>query len=116
MRFLSAILLAAIAAVSAQQVGTQHAYGKNIGSRLLIPHEQRLQARSSGAASTGGLYFVQDDNQMDEDGEHGQCARDLKFVGGKANVEGWVPSSNDANAGVGPYGACCAEMDVWDTF
>ncbi|KAJ0164703.1 putative 1,4-beta-D-glucan cellobiohydrolase B [Colletotrichum tanaceti] len=96
MRFLSAILLAAIAAVSAQQVGTQHAYGKNIGSRLLIPHEQRLQ--------------------MDEDGEHGQCARDLKFVGGKANVEGWVPSSNDANAGVGPYGACCAEMDVWDTF
>lgn len=44
-----------------------------------------------------------------------QCARDLKFVGGKANIEGWVPSSNDANAGVGPYGACCAEMDVWGT-
>lgn len=75
----------------------------------------------------GALYFV----QMDEDGgmakystnkagaKYGtgycdaQCARDLKFVGGKANIEGWVPSSNDANAGVGPYGGCCAEMDVW---
>lgn len=42
-----------------------------------------------------------------------QCARDLKFVGGKANSEGWEPSSNDANAGVGPMGGCCAEIDVW---
>jgi len=44
-----------------------------------------------------------------------QCARDLKFVGGKANVAGWVPSTNDANAGVGPYGGCCAEIDVWES-
>ena len=42
-----------------------------------------------------------------------QCARDLKFVGGKANVEGWRPSSNDPNAGVGPMGGCCAEIDIW---
>ncbi|KAK1775016.1 concanavalin A-like lectin/glucanase domain-containing protein [Copromyces sp. CBS 386.78] len=44
-----------------------------------------------------------------------QCARDLKFVGGKANVEGWAPSTNDANAGVGPFGGCCAEIDVWES-
>lgn len=35
-----------------------------------------------------------------------QCARDLKYINGKANAEGWEPSSNDANAGVGKYGAC----------
>lgn len=35
-----------------------------------------------------------------------QCARDLKFIDGKANAEGWQPSSNDANAGVGQFGAC----------
>jgi cellulose 1,4-beta-cellobiosidase len=34
-------------------------------------------------------------------------------VGGKANIEGWKSSTNDANAGVGPYGGCCAEIDVW---
>jgi len=76
----------------------------------------------------GALYFV----QMDEDGglskfstnkagaKYGtgycdsQCARDLKFIAGKANVEGWKPSSNDPNAGVGNMGSCCAEMDVWE--
>lgn len=75
------------------------------------------------------LYFV----AMDEDGgmskysnnkagaKYGvgycdaQCARDLKFVGGKANVEGWAASTNDANSGVGPYGGCCAEIDVWES-
>lgn len=30
-------------------------------------------------------------------------------------MEGWKASSNDANAGVGPYGACCAEIDVWES-
>lgn len=77
----------------------------------------------------GALYFV----QMAEDGgmsaysgnkagaKYGtgycdaQCARDLKFIGGKANVEGWQASSNDQNSGVGDMGACCAEMDVWGT-
>jgi hypothetical protein len=35
-----------------------------------------------------------------------QCARDLKFVGGEANAEGWEPSPDDPNAGVGQKGAC----------
>lgn len=28
----------------------------------------------------------------------------------QANVEGWTPSTNDANAGIGNYGSCCPEM------
>lgn len=65
----------------------------------------------------GALYFV----SMDADGgkskyagnkagaEYGtgycdaQCPRDLKFINGQANVDGWTPSSNDANAGVGNH-------------
>ncbi|KAF1919843.1 glycoside hydrolase [Ampelomyces quisqualis] len=43
-----------------------------------------------------------------------QCPHDIKFINGKANVEGWNPSDNDPNAGVGKIGACCAEMDIWE--
>lgn len=42
-----------------------------------------------------------------------QCPRDLKFINGEANVDGWKASSNDENAGVGNYGSCCSEMDIW---
>ena len=42
-----------------------------------------------------------------------QCPRDLKFINGEANVADWKESSNDANAGVGKYGSCCTEMDIW---
>ena len=46
----------------------------------------------------------------------GQCARDLKWVNGKGNNEGWVPNKADHydNSGTGNMGACCAEMDLWD--
>ena len=44
-----------------------------------------------------------------------QCPRDVKFINGEANSEGWVPSTNDVNAGVGNYGSCCAELDIWGT-
>ncbi|OWP06600.1 cellobiohydrolase precursor [Marssonina coronariae] len=43
-----------------------------------------------------------------------QCPRDLKFINGEANVEGWVPSATSVNSGVGQYGSCCAEMDIWE--
>ncbi|TFK39660.1 cellobiohydrolase I-II [Crucibulum laeve] len=43
-----------------------------------------------------------------------QCPRDIKFIGGEANVQGWAPSPNDVNAGTGGYGACCNEMDIWE--
>ncbi|KAL6697090.1 Exoglucanase 1 [Trichoderma pleuroticola] len=76
----------------------------------------------------GALYFV----SMDADGgqskypsnaagaKYGtgycdsQCPRDLKFINGQANVEGWEPSSNNANTGVGGHGSCCSEMDIWE--
>ncbi|KEZ46039.1 Cellulose 1,4-beta-cellobiosidase (non-reducing end) [Scedosporium apiospermum] len=123
---------------------TKHEYGTNIGSRFylmngadkfqmfdLMDHEFTFDVDLSTleCGLNGALYFV----AMEEDGgmasystnkagaKYGtgycdaQCARDLKFVGGKGNVEGWKPSSNDANAGVGPYGACCAEIDVWES-
>jgi cellulose 1,4-beta-cellobiosidase len=65
-----------------------------------------------------------------------QCPHDIKFIAGEvsgkrtalwilpfaisnfetntfqANSEGWTSSDTDANAGSGPYGACCHEMDV----
>jgi cellulose 1,4-beta-cellobiosidase len=46
----------------------------------------------------------------------GQCARDLKWVNGKANSEGWTPNTADPynNSGEGNMGACCAEMDLWE--
>lgn len=76
----------------------------------------------------GALYF----SQMEADGgvannptnkagaKYGtgycdaQCPRDLKFINGKANVEGWAAASNSANAGTGNRGACCNEMDIWE--
>jgi len=76
----------------------------------------------------GALYF----SEMDSDGgtsrfptnkagaQYGtgycdsQCPRDLKFIDGIANVEGWTPDSNSANSGTGSMGSCCSEMDVWE--
>jgi cellulose 1,4-beta-cellobiosidase len=123
---------------------TKHEYGTNIGSRFYLMNgaskyqmftlmnneftfDVDLSTIECGLNSA--LYFV----AMEEDGgmasyptnkagaKYGtgycdaQCARDLKFVGGKANVEGWEPSTNDANAGVGPLGGCCAEIDIWES-
>ncbi|KAI1504529.1 putative cellulose 1, 4-beta-cellobiosidase [Biscogniauxia marginata] len=123
---------------------TKHEYGTNIGSRFYLMNGESsyqtftllgnefafdVDLSTVDCGLNAALYFV----AMEEDGgtssyptnkagaKYGtgycdaQCARDLKFVGGKANVEGWEPSTNDANAGVGPYGACCAEIDVWES-
>ncbi|PPQ80913.1 hypothetical protein CVT24_013017 [Panaeolus cyanescens] len=43
-----------------------------------------------------------------------QCPRDIKFINGEANVDGWSGSDNDANSGHGNYGTCCNEMDIWE--
>lgn len=81
-----------------------------------------------GCGLNGALYFV----SMDQDGglakysgnragaKYGtgycdaQCPRDIKFINGIANIEGWNSSSNDPNAGVGNMGTCCSEMDIWE--
>lgn len=72
-----------------------------------------------GCGLNGALYFV----EMDADGGEAksrqglnkagaamgtgycdaQCANDIKFIGGVANI-------NETN----PYGSCCAEMDIWE--
>ena len=43
------------------------------------------------------------------------CTRGLKFVGGKANVEGWYPSETDDSAGSGNWGSCCPQFSVWNS-
>ena len=43
-----------------------------------------------------------------------QCPRDLKYIDGQANVDGWTASSNNANTGIGGHGSCCSEMDIWE--
>ncbi|KAI1269323.1 glycoside hydrolase family 7 protein [Xylariaceae sp. FL1019] len=118
---------------------TKHDYGTNIGSRFyfmdgastyqtftLMNNEFTFDVDLStvDCGLNAALYFV----AMEADGgmksyptnkagaKYGtgycdaQCARDLKQI-----VEGWEPSSNDNNAGVGPYGGCCAEIDVWES-
>jgi cellulose 1,4-beta-cellobiosidase len=122
----------------------EHQYGTNIGSRLylmastsqyqmftLMNNELAFDVDLSTieCGLNSALYLV----AMEADGgmasystnkagaKYGtgycdaQCARDLKYVGGKANYDGWEPSSNDANAGVGAFGGCCAEIDIWES-
>jgi len=43
-----------------------------------------------------------------------QCPRDIKFIEGKANSEGWGGADNNANTGLGNTGSCCNEMDIWE--
>ncbi|KAJ7736124.1 cellobiohydrolaseI [Mycena metata] len=63
-------------------------------------------AKSAGANKAGAKYGT---GYCDA-----QCPRDLKFINGVANSQGWVPSPNDTNAGTGLMGTCCPEMDVWE--
>ncbi|OAK99998.1 exoglucanase-like protein 1 precursor [Phaeosphaeriaceae sp. SRC1lsM3a] len=116
---------------------TKGQYSTNIGSRTylmkdssnyemfnLVGNEFTFDVDLSQlpCGLNGALYFV----SMPQKG-HGtpgakygtgycdaQCARDLKYINGEANAEGWQASSSDPNAGVGKKGACCAEMDVWE--
>jgi len=125
------------------QFVTKGSYGSNIGSRTYLmaddSHYQMfnllnqeltfdVDVSNLPCGLNGAVYLV----SMDADGglakystnkagaKYGtgycdsQCPRDLKFINGVGNVEGWKPSSNDANAGVGGHGSCCAEMDLWE--
>lgn len=121
---------------------TTHAYGTNIGGRTyLMESDTKYQmfnllnneftfdvdVSKLPCGTNGALYFV----EMEANGGMGkgsnqagakygtgycdaQCPRDLKFIDGIANVEGWQPSESDKNAGVGNRGSCCAEMDIWE--
>ncbi|KAK8230674.1 cellobiohydrolase I [Phyllosticta capitalensis] len=81
-----------------------------------------------GCGTNGALYLT----EMDEDGGKGkyptnecgaaygtgygdaQCTHDIKWIGGEANCENWVPSPSDPNAGTGRFGTCANEMDLWE--
>jgi cellulose 1,4-beta-cellobiosidase len=122
---------------------TKGQHSTNVGSRTyLMENETKYQmfellgneftfdvdVSNIGCGLNGALYFV----SMDADGglskysgnkagaKYGtgycdaQCPRDLKFINGEANVEGWSGSTNDPNAGAGKYGSCCSEMDIWE--
>ena len=120
---------------------TQGQYSKNVGSRMYLldnDNEYKMFKLKNKEFSfevnvsqlpcglNGALYFV----AMEADGgkssgmhnnagaKYGtgycdaQCPRDIKFIGGEANILDWDPSS--ANSGTGKWGACCAEMDIWE--
>ncbi|KAI0126067.1 1,4-beta-D-glucan cellobiohydrolase B [Xylariales sp. AK1849] len=122
---------------------TEGSYSTNIGSRFylmdgddsyqmftLLGNEFTFDVDVSNidCGLNGAVYFV----SMDKDGgksefstntagaKYGtgycdsQCPRDVKFIDGEANSDGWTPSTNDANAGIGNKGSCCSEMDIWE--
>lgn len=116
---------------------TKGEYSTNIGSRTYMMKDTNnyemyklmgneftfdVDLSSLACGLNGALYFVSmpQKGQGTPGAKYGtgycdaQCARDLKFVDGQANAEGWEASSTDENAGVGAKGACCAEMDVWE--
>ncbi|KAH7067865.1 exoglucanase-like protein 1 precursor [Paraphoma chrysanthemicola] len=116
---------------------TKGQYSTNVGSRTYLMKDANtyemfnligneftfdVDASQLPCGLNGALYFVSmpAKGQGTPGAKYGtgycdaQCARDLKFIDGQANAEGWQASSTDANAGVGKKGACCAEMDVWE--
>lgn len=116
---------------------TQNSNGENVGSRTylmsssteyeifdLLGNEFTFDVDVSKlpCGLNGALYFVSmpADGGISDTNKAGaaygtgycdsQCPRDLKFIDGEANIEGWVSSSNNANTGLGDHGSCCPEM------
>merc|ERR1711992_90804 len=124
---------------------TEGQYSKNVGSRTYLVDESGenyymfklknkeftfdVDVSELPCGLNGALYFV----AMDADGgmskyplnkagaKYGtgycdaQCPHDIKFINGEANTIGWKPSEGDKNAGVGKYGSCCMEFDLWES-
>jgi len=122
---------------------TQGPYSVNVGSRSYLMQDDReyklfsmLQKEISfevdlsnmPCGTNAAIYFSEMEKTGNMGGDNaagapygtgycdGQCARDLKWVNGKANSEGWTPNTADPynNSGEGNMGACCAEMDLWE--
>ncbi|KAJ1461989.1 glycosyl hydrolase family 7-domain-containing protein [Pelagophyceae sp. CCMP2097] len=119
---------------------TEHEYGTNVGSRVYLMDGDKymlfklknkefsmtIDDSHLGCGLNGAVYFV----SMPEDGgsaafpnnaagaDYGtgycdaQCPHDVKFIDGAANCEGW--DGTTATSGSGKYGACCAELDIWE--
>ncbi|CAI4214067.1 unnamed protein product [Parascedosporium putredinis] len=122
----------------------EHEYGKNIGARTYLMESDSkyqmftlmdnelafdvdLSAVECGMNSALYLVPMKPDGGMSDEPDNAagakygvgycdaQCARDLKFINGKANIEGWTQSDTDENSGLGNLGSCCAEIDVWES-
>jgi len=123
---------------------SEHEYGVNVGSRLYVMDDNddylmvylknrefsfEVDVSELMCGMNGAMYF----SEMQANGGKGlgrnqagakygtgycdaQCPHDIKFIDGEANVIDWVPNPNDKsnNMGRGKYGACCAEMDIWE--
>jgi len=122
---------------------TQGPYSKNVGSRLYMLESESeykmfkmlnkemsfdVDLENMPCGLNAAIYFVEMDSTGNVGGANkagaaygtgycdGQCARDVKFVKGEANIKDWKVNSNDPyhNSGTGSFGACCAEMDLWE--
>merc|ERR1711862_55051 len=123
---------------------TEHESGVNVGSRLYVMDDDEnyklfylknrefsfeVDVSELQCGMNGEMYF----SEMPADGGKGlgtnnagakygtgycdaQCPHDVKFISGEANVIDWEPNPNDLSnsMGNGKYGACCAEMDIWE--
>jgi len=123
---------------------TNHEHGTNVGSRLYVMDNNdnyklfylknrefsfEVDVSELQCGMNGAMYFC----EMPADGGKGisnnnagakygtgycdaQCPHDIKFIDGEANVIDWRSNPNDlsGNMGIGKYGACCAEMDIWE--
>jgi len=123
---------------------SEHESGTNVGSRLYVMDNNdnyklfylknrefslEIDVSELQCGMNGAMYF----SEMAANGGKGlgknnagakygtgycdaQCPHDIKFISGEANVIDWVPNPNDFsnNMGMGKYGACCAEMDIWE--
>jgi cellulose 1,4-beta-cellobiosidase len=108
---------------------TQGQYAKNVGSRTYLMDTDTsykkfklknqeftfdVDVSKLPCGINGALYFV----EMEADGgahyagnnagaKYGtgycdaQCPRDIKFINGEANAEGWISAPTDPNSGTG---------------
>jgi len=127
---------------SGSSLSMQLKTGSNVGSRVYLMDDQDknyqlfnlknkeftfdVDVSQLVCGLNGALYFV----SMPADGGvsatntagtkfgtgycDAQCPKDIKFIEGKANSEGWGGSSNNGNTGTGKIGTCCNEMDIWE--
>nr|ADG63073.1 cellulase [Pyrocystis lunula] len=116
---------------------TQGEYGSNVGSRVYFMDSDetykifKLKNREFSldvdvsklpCGVNGAVYFVEMDKRGHWNGRSNtagatygtgycdaQCPHDVKFIKGAANSKDWDPKT-----ATGRYGACCAEMDIWE--
>lgn len=113
----------------------------NVGARVFLLHDDENYAQFDLASRefsfdvdvshlpcgvNGALSFVdmsQDGGTMRGNNKAGakygtgycdaQCPRDVKFIQGESNTEGWSQSTGPDDTSKGKYGSCCAEVSIW---